>query len=136
MRVFLRLSSFLLFMCICTFAIAQNRQVSGSVTDKADGSAMPGVGVSYTYNGTKGGDATDDSGNFSLSVPQGVTTLKFTSVGYGSQEVAIPASGRWRRPWRCARSRPPGAAMRRADPRHLDGTPGPGAHARTDPARP
>lgn len=94
MRVFLRLSSFLLFMCICTFAIAQNRQVSGSVTDKADGSAMPGVGVSYTYNGTKGGDATDDSGNFSLSVPQGVTTLKFTSVGYGSQEVAIPASGK------------------------------------------
>lgn len=94
MRVSLRLSSFLLFMCICTFAIAQNRQVSGSVTDKADGSAMPGVGVSYTYNGTKVGDATDDSGNFSLSVPQGVTSLKFTSVGYGSQDVAIPASGK------------------------------------------
>lgn len=67
-------------------ASAQDRQVSGKVTDAADGSGLPGVSVQV--KGTNKGVATSIDGSYKISAPDGAT-LVFSYVGYASQEVAI-----------------------------------------------
>ena len=74
-------------MIISLGAFAQNRQVTGSVTDQDGGSPLPGVNV--VVKGTAIGTATDADGKFSLSVPQNSTTLVFSFVGYAEQEISI-----------------------------------------------
>ena len=68
-------------------AIAQGVRVSGKVTSAEDGSSLPGVTVQV--KGGTAGTQTDASGDYSLSVPSGSTTLVFSFVGLASQEVAI-----------------------------------------------
>ena len=68
---------------------AQDKTITGTVTDAKDGAALPGVTVRYA----KGGSVTDGTGHFSIKVPSAVSKLIFSSVGYTTQEVAIPASG-------------------------------------------
>lgn len=68
---------------------AQDKTVTGTVTDAKDGAALPGVTVRYA----KGGAVTDGTGHFSIKVPSAISKLIFSSVGYTTQEVAIPASG-------------------------------------------
>ncbi|MFN8357199.1 MAG: TonB-dependent receptor [Spirosomataceae bacterium] len=67
-------------------AYAQDRQVTGKVTDAADGSGLPGVSVQV--KGTSKGVATSVDGSYKISVPDG-GTLVFSYVGYTSQEVAV-----------------------------------------------
>lgn len=71
-------------------AIAQTRNVSGTVTDQTDGSPISGVNV--VVKGTSLGTSTDASGRFSLQVPASATTLVVSFIGYVSQEVEIPPS--------------------------------------------
>lgn len=66
---------------------AQDRTVTGRVTDSKDGS--PVAGASVQPKGTRTGTSTKPDGTFSLSVGSNVTTLVITSVGYESQEVSI-----------------------------------------------
>lgn len=66
-------------------AMAQNKTVSGKVTDANTGEGLPGVNV--IIKGTTNGTATGIDGSFSLSVPQGAT-LVFSYVGMKTQEVA------------------------------------------------
>jgi len=66
---------------------AQDRTVTGRVTDSKDGS--PVAGASVQPKGSRTGTSTKPDGTFSLSVGSNVTTLVITSVGYESQEVAI-----------------------------------------------
>ena len=68
-------------------AFAQNRQVTGTVTDADGGAPLPGVNV--LIKGTTIGTATDADGKFSLNVPQNAATLVFSFVGYTDQEVSI-----------------------------------------------
>ncbi len=68
-------------------AMAQNRTITGTVTDRSDGSPIPGVNI--LVNGSSGGTATDSDGRFSLNVPPSATTLSVSFVGYASQEVSI-----------------------------------------------
>ncbi len=63
--------------------------ISGTVSDKNGG--VPGVSV--VVKGTTTGAQTDGEGKFSFSAPAGATTLVLSSIGYTTQEVAIPASG-------------------------------------------
>lgn len=77
----------MLLLCISQLAIAQDRVVSGRVSDSKDGSGVPGVTVAP--KGTKTGTQTGSDGSFRISVGAGVTTLVFSSVGYTSQEVDI-----------------------------------------------
>jgi len=65
--------------------IAQNYQVSGTVTD-ADDQALPGVSVSVK-NGI-GGTSTDFDGKYTLQVNNG-DILVFTSVGFETQEITM-----------------------------------------------
>jgi len=60
--------------------------ISGKVTDQ-DGAPLPGVTV--TVKDTRISVMTDASGNFSLQLPAGATTLVFSYVGYEEQEVTI-----------------------------------------------
>ncbi len=65
---------------------AQQRTVSGKVTDK-DGNAVPGVSV--IAKGSNTGTQTDSEGSYSLSVGSNASTLVFSSIGFGRQEVSI-----------------------------------------------
>lgn len=72
----------------CFFALpvmAQNKVITGKVTDAKDGSTIPGVSI--LAKGTSIGTNTDVDGNFKLSVPESTTTLVITYIGYTKQEV-------------------------------------------------
>jgi iron complex outermembrane receptor protein len=88
MKVFLAKLTLLFF--ISFNLAAQNRTVTGSVTDSGDGSAI--AGVSIVAKGTSIGTSSDGDGKFSIQVPASVTTLALSFVGYSTMEVAIPAS--------------------------------------------
>lgn len=78
---------FLLFSLISLIATAQQKTITGKITDSKDGSALPGVTV--TAKGTTVATTADNNGNFSISVPAEVTTLVFTFVGFDPQEIVI-----------------------------------------------
>ena len=75
---------------IAVQALAQERTVTGTVTDKTDGLPLPGVSIKAT--GTTSGTTTDSNGRFSLQVPSGSTSLTFTYIGYVMQTVAITSN--------------------------------------------
>lgn len=79
-------------MFASSVAWAQERTVSGQVTDAEDGSGLPGVNV--VLQGTTNGTVTDANGDYTLTVPSETGTLVFTFVGMATQEVQI--SGRTR----------------------------------------
>lgn len=66
---------------------AQNRTLSGTVTDAASGEAL--IGVNVTGKGTTIGTVTDIDGKYTLELPKDVTVLVFTYVGYTNLEKAI-----------------------------------------------
>lgn len=73
-------------LCMSMPAFAQNKTVSGKVTDAQGGASLSGVSV--IVKGSKTGTSTDGSGSYSLSVPNGAT-LVFSSVGFQNEEVAV-----------------------------------------------
>ncbi len=66
---------------------AMEKDISGRVTDLADGIGLPGVNV--LVKGTTIGTVTDVEGNYRLSVPDDAQTLVFSSVGYETMEIQI-----------------------------------------------
>lgn len=76
---------------ITHFLFAQNKPVTGKVTDSKDGS--PIAGASVLIKGSQGGTNTNAEGVFSISVPASATALIISAVGYSDQEVAIAADG-------------------------------------------
>lgn len=68
-------------------AVAQNKTVSGKVTDGKDGS--PVSGASVAAKGTTTGTSTAADGSFQLSVPANAKVLVVSSVGFGTVEVNI-----------------------------------------------
>ena len=85
------LQSLFLLLFIAFQALAQERTVTGTVTDKTDGLPLPGVSVKV--KGTNVGTSTGGDGKFSVRVPQGSTTLVLTYIGYSTQEASIGSSG-------------------------------------------
>lgn len=83
-----KLASLLLLMLLCSLhSLAQDKTVSGKVTDEKDGS--PIVGASVTVKGTNTGTTTDGEGKFSLKVPSTAKALVVSSVNYESVEISI-----------------------------------------------
>ncbi|MDN5284756.1 MAG: SusC/RagA family TonB-linked outer membrane protein [Mucilaginibacter sp.] len=81
------LTILLLFSCISS-VLAQNRVITGKVTDQKDGSPLPGVSV--TVKGVSGtGTQTDINGMYKLSVPNSAKTLVFGFVGYKPLQLDI-----------------------------------------------
>lgn len=71
---------------VITLGQAQDRSISGKVTDTADGSGIPGVNV--LQKGTSNGSITDIDGNYKITVSEDAT-LVFSFVGYATQEIAV-----------------------------------------------
>jgi iron complex outermembrane receptor protein len=69
------------------FAAAQDKTITGKVTDSKDGS--PVAGASVQAKGSRAGTTTRGDGTFSLSVGSNVSVLVFSSVGYETQEVSV-----------------------------------------------
>ncbi|GAB4329848.1 MAG: TonB-dependent receptor [Flammeovirgaceae bacterium] len=65
----------------------KERIVKGKVTGSDQPEGLPGVSV--LIKGTSMGTGTDFEGNYTISIPEGATTLVFSFVGYQSQEVQI-----------------------------------------------
>ena len=84
----LLLVSLCFLMLSITQVFAQNRTVTGTVTDKGDGTPIPGVTV--IVKGTKTGVQTNSAGKFSIPAPAGAV-LEFRFIGYTTTDVA--ASG-------------------------------------------
>ena len=66
---------------------AQNRSISGRVTDRSNGQGLPGVTV--LVKGTTIGASTNVDGTFALSVPPTATTLTISSIGFVTVELPI-----------------------------------------------
>ena len=83
----------LLFTCFLIsmgLALAQSKQVSGTVLDE-NGEPLAGVSVIAKGAATIG-TATDADGKFSLSVPESTNTLIVKFIGYAETEVAASAN--------------------------------------------
>jgi TonB-linked SusC/RagA family outer membrane protein len=65
---------------------AQDRRVTGTVTDFTDGSTMPGVTV--MVRGTNIGTVTDQNGRYELTVPADAV-LVFSFIGMNTEEVTV-----------------------------------------------
>lgn len=72
-------------------AIAQDKLVTGKVTDAKDGSALPGATV--RAKGTKNFTQTGVDGTFKFKVPAATTTLLISYSGYADMEMAVAANG-------------------------------------------
>lgn len=79
------LSILLVFLTQSLFA--QEKTITGKITDSKDGAPVPGVSV--TAKGTGTGTQTRSDGTYSLSVPNNTTTLVVSSVGYATQEINV-----------------------------------------------
>lgn len=78
--------TFVLLLCIMQ-VFAQERTVTGKVTDEKDGTPLPGVSV--TVKGSTTGTVTGADGSYRLSVPANAKTLVFSFVNYESIEMSI-----------------------------------------------
>ncbi|WP_187264092.1 SusC/RagA family TonB-linked outer membrane protein [Pontibacter beigongshangensis] len=80
-----------LLLCLLQQAVAQDRTVTGTVTEQATAKALPGVSVSV--KGAATGTSTDQEGRFSLGVPANSATenltLIFSLMGMVAQEVVV-----------------------------------------------
>jgi len=73
-----------MFFLLHAFGLkAQDLQVTGKVTQKSDGSPLPGVTV--TIEGGTGGTSTNANGEFKLNVPKTGTVLVFSQIGLETQ---------------------------------------------------
>ncbi len=78
----------LLLVGLCQQAWAQDRTISGKITDRSTGQGLPGVTIIVKGQPTIG-TSTNADGAYSLGVPSTATTLIYSFVGYTTQEAAI-----------------------------------------------
>ncbi|MEO7767951.1 MAG: SusC/RagA family TonB-linked outer membrane protein [Ferruginibacter sp.] len=79
------LSVFILLMLSAVLALAQNRLITGTITDQKD---APIEGASVKIKGTKSGTTADPSGNFKISAPEGAI-LVVSGIGITTQEIPV-----------------------------------------------
>ena len=82
-----KLVSFMLALLATTALFAQNKTVTGRVTDQT-GEGV--ISASVMEKGTSNGTVTDFDGNYSITVREGAV-LEFTSIGYATQEITVGA---------------------------------------------
>lgn len=74
------------FACLTFGLCAQERTISGRVTDTEGGGPLPGVSV--IIKGTSTGTTTDSEGSYSINASTG-NILSFSFIGYETQEVTV-----------------------------------------------
>lgn len=80
---------FIFSWLLCVGAFAQERKITGRITDGNDNSGLPGANI--VVKGTQTGVVTDANGQFSLNVAADRDVLTISAIGYASQEVTIGA---------------------------------------------
>ena len=76
------------FLALFTIqAMAQNRTITGTVTDADADAPLPGVSI--LVKGTNTGTITDIDGNYSVDVSSSSAVLVFSYLGYGKIERAV-----------------------------------------------
>ncbi|HEX2627932.1 MAG TPA: SusC/RagA family TonB-linked outer membrane protein [Chitinophagaceae bacterium] len=86
-RNLIRVSVLCTMLLLSHLAFSQNKSVSGKVTDSRDGTPVAGATVSG--KGTKVATQTGADGSFTLSLPNEVTTLVISNIGFATQEIAM-----------------------------------------------
>lgn len=81
------LQSLFVLMFFAVSAMAQQRTITGTVTEKENGRPIPGVTV--RIKGARGGTQTSQDGTYSLNVPAGGTVVEFASMGFLSATRTI-----------------------------------------------
>src|SRR5215203_3019447 len=70
------------------FAWSQNKQVTGRVLKENSSEGL--AGVSVTVKGTRTATVTNNTGNFSISVPDNAdAALVFSYIGFKQQEIPV-----------------------------------------------
>src|SRR5690606_17600976 len=79
-----------LLLLFTALTVSAQSVVRGKVTDDRNEAL---VGVSVMVRGTNAGSVSDDRGNYSVSVPAGVSepVLVFSLIGYARKEVTVGA---------------------------------------------
>ena len=80
-----RLLFFIAMSVVSLGLYAQNVTISGVVTQAEDNTPLPGVSIVAV--GTTIGGITDFEGRYSITVPESVSTLRFTFVGLQTEEI-------------------------------------------------
>ncbi len=80
---------FLLSIFVSCFSLvySQNRIITGKVTAKEDGMALPGVSI--RVKGSNIGTQTGPNGSYSINVSGNNAVLVFSYIGYARQEVLV-----------------------------------------------
>ncbi|MEO7313007.1 MAG: SusC/RagA family TonB-linked outer membrane protein [Chitinophagaceae bacterium] len=76
-----------LLLVLGTAVNAQDKVVTGKVTDSKTGTGLPGVTI--TVKGTKTAVQTNVEGVYTIKVPAGATTLLVSSTGFALQEMNV-----------------------------------------------
>jgi TonB-linked SusC/RagA family outer membrane protein len=83
---------YLLFFCaLSAFGYAQDGGVSGTVTDAADGSPMPGVSIQVQNSAVV--TLTDGDGKYAVNAKTG-DVLTFSFIGKVTLQVTVPSDGK------------------------------------------
>lgn len=83
----MRWISFMLFLFCWTQMFAQNRTVTGRITDGK--TQEPLLGASVTVKGTTVGTMSDTDGSYSISVSSPEAVLIFSYIGYDPKELKV-----------------------------------------------
>lgn len=75
------------FLLLSSVAMAQSRQLTGTVTDSKSGNGLPAATIGVKGKTAKAVAGSD--GSFSLSVPAGNISLEITSVGYVTKTILV-----------------------------------------------
>jgi TonB-linked SusC/RagA family outer membrane protein len=86
-RLLMKVCLPLLLLFVTQTLLAQNKEITGKVTDAKD--ASPVSGASVQVKGTNQGASTKADGTFTISVPASATTLTVSSVGFKEIDVDI-----------------------------------------------
>ncbi len=75
-----------LLLLLSAFAWAQNKTITGKITDDQN---VGIAGVSVSGKNLSGGTTTNENGEFTLSVPESTQVLVISSIGFITREVPI-----------------------------------------------
>lgn len=82
-----RILTFILFIIFAGNLLAQEISVSGKILSGEDNMGLPGVTVAV--KGTTSGTITDAEGNYAIKVASRNAVLRFSSIGFVTQEVTV-----------------------------------------------
>lgn len=77
---------FALFCFVSSYLCAQNKTISGKVTDNK---GVPMEGTSVLIKGRNGGTVTNTEGNFTIVVPPAAKSIIVSSLNFATQEIPI-----------------------------------------------